>query len=256
VDYTSAISGIVIITTATLGFTQYFYTRATEKDKKLLKEIKKAEKLKKKDNPFFTMPEKSTTYDALLKQYNKHYENYNTAFKKRRKDIENYRHQIERDKNKKFVSSGIYYLAQLYIIFLVIQSSAIYMSVNNDVFSKLLKICIPNLLYIISALLIISIITISFKISVISKSRKALKINFEEKVTELEELNNEWNDFQSETEALIKNIKEQETTERKPTKEEKIKRNTKMMMWVSKEERQKIKNQRRKIFNSNNKDNS
>jgi len=119
-DYFSVVTVFIAITTATLGFTQYFYARIDTKDTELLNKIEGAYEIKLETNissEILENPKGELLRDRLEKWAN----NFNNL----KNNLENYKIDIEKDRGKEIIHGNISSLALFFIGYLIILGLAI-----------------------------------------------------------------------------------------------------------------------------------
>jgi len=185
-DLAAVITGFVVVTTAIFGFSQYFYTRITDKNTNLSTKLDDATNILKN----FPLKDNSDKASNLFYQF------HADEIEDKKQELDYLRHEVEQNKKKKTLISIIYRLAPFYVLYLMFYSLELFIHlefIQSEIYTPIIKSIIAGTLGIISITLSILIIIILSLVKKINTRQKEIKEEVKDISNRLKELVNQWN---------------------------------------------------------------
>ncbi len=180
-DLATVITGFVVVTTAIFGFSQYFYSRISDKNTKLLDKIDDASKIL----PY--LPDK----DVSSKITTQFYQYHPNDIEDEKTKLDDLRLYIAEDWKKKTLIYIIYSITFFYVIYLVFYGLVLFL--NSETYFNTVNNAINTTLGGMSIILNIIIITILSLVKSINKRQRENKKEIERVLIRLKELVSHWN---------------------------------------------------------------
>ncbi len=180
-DLATVITGFVVVTTAIFGFSQYFYSRISDKNTKLLDKIDDASKIL----PY--LPDK----DVSSKITTQFYQYHPNDIEDEKTKLDDLRLYIAEDWKKKTLIYIIYSITFFYVIYLVFYGLVLFL--NSETYFNTVNNAINTTLGGMSIILNIIIITILSLVKSMNKRQRENKKEIERVLIRLKELVSHWN---------------------------------------------------------------
>ncbi len=180
-DLLPVITGLVIITTAIFGFSQYFYSRIVAKNINLSAKLHNTTNILKEFPPKDNSDKKS----ELFHQF------YADEIEEKNQKLDYLRKEIDQNKKKKTLISIIYRLAPFYVFYLITYSLTLFIHLKT--YSTIIETIIIVVLGVISIILSILILKILFLVKKINVRQRGIKEEIKDISSQLRGFLKNWN---------------------------------------------------------------